>query len=116
MAGMISGMIVWAVWFVIVYSLTGIGCDAGWHRRAVPGGNLLTLVMLASTLLALSIITWCAWRGFLRWRDTAEAGDGIDNRQRRRFTGLVMGVLSLIAAASTMMVAIPMLMLDPCAA
>jgi hypothetical protein len=115
--GVISGMIVWAAWFAIVYGLTGLGCDAHWHLRRVPvAGNLLSLVMLLSTALALFLIGWTAWRGFRGWRGSATAGrSGAEKRERQNFMGLSMFVLSLLAAAATVMVAIPILMLDPCA-
>lgn len=116
LVGMISGMIVWAVWFVVVYGLTGIGCDAGWQRQSVPGGNLLSLLMLLSTILALLLIGWCAWRGFKGWQRGEEAGaTGGELRQRQRFMGLVMLVLSLLAGIGTLMIAVPILMLEPCA-
>lgn len=116
LVGMISGMIVWAAWFVVVYSLTGIGCDAGWHRQSVPGGNLLSLLMLLSTAMALLLIGWSAWRGFKSWKRGEEAGPGGGElRQRQRFMGLVMGVLSLLAGIGTIMVSVPILMLQPCA-
>lgn len=115
-AGVLSGMIVWAVWFVVIYALAGIGCDAGWQTRAVPGGNQLSLILLASSATALVIIGWCARRGYVGWRrsQAAETG-GIERQQRLQLMGLAMFVLSLLAAAGTVMISIPVLMLDPCA-
>lgn len=114
--GVISGMIVWALWFVGVYALGGIGCDEGWNDIAVPGGNALSLAMLLTTVLALLLIAWCAWRGYQGWRRGADARvSGQEAQQRMRFMGLAMLVLSMIAAAGTVMVAIPILMLEPCA-
>jgi len=114
--GVVSGLIVWAVWFVLVYGLTGVGCDAGWQQRDVPGGNLLSGLMLLATLAALALMSWSAWRGFRGWHhgnDLTVAG--AEKKERLRFMGLVMGVLSVLAAVGTVMIAIPILMLDPCA-
>ena len=117
LVGVVSGMIVWAVWFVVVYALTGVGCGAGWNERAVPGGDLLRLSMLLSTAVALALIGGCACRGYVGWRSGEEGrGSGREVHQRARFMGLVMFVLSLLAAVGTVMVAIPIVMLDPCAA
>lgn len=117
LVGVISGMIVWALWFVAVYSLTGIGCAAGWNTQAMPGGNLLSLTMLIATAVALVLIAWCARRGYVGWRSGDEMqGVGAEARQRMCFMGLVMLVLSLVAAIGTVLVAIPIVMLDPCAA
>jgi len=117
LVGVISGMIVWAMWFVVVYALTGIGCNAGWNERTAPGGGLLSLLLLLSTVVALVLIGWCAWRGYAGWRQGEDArGSGREVHQRGRFMGLVMFVLSLLAGIGTVMGAIPIVMLDPCAA
>lgn len=109
LVGVISGMIVWAVWFVVVYGLTGVGCDAGWNT---------SLLMLASTVVALALIARCAWIGFAAWRLRHEAAivTGRESAQRQRFMGLTMGVLSLLAGIATLLIAVPILMLDPCIA
>jgi hypothetical protein len=115
LVGVISGMIVWAVWFAAVYALQGVGCEVGWHHHAVPGGNALSVSMLASAVLALVLIGGCARRGYSGWRADTAASGGVEAAQRLRFMGLVMFVLSLLAVAGTLLVALPILMLDPCA-
>jgi uncharacterized membrane protein len=115
--GVISAMIVWALWFVAVYSLTGIGCAAGWNTQPTPVGNVLSLAMLISAAVALVLIAWCARCGYVGWRRGDDAqGIGEEARQRMHFMGLVMLVLSVIAAIGTVLTAIPIVMLDPCAA
>lgn len=116
--GVISALIIWAVWFVVVYALTGIGCRAGWNETALPGGNLLSLLMLASALIALALIGRCGFVGYKGWR-----GDHVAVRdthkeagQRARFLGLMMMLASLMAAIGTLLGAVPIFMLDPCAA
>lgn len=116
--GMVSGLIVWAVWFVVVYALTGVGCRAGWHTRAMPVGNLLSIVMLACTVLALLLIFVCARRGYIAWRGARSASGqaGAEAVQRRRFLGLTMLLVSALAAVGTVLVAVPIFMLPPCQA
>ena len=111
-------MIAWAVWFVVVYGLTGVGCDAGWHLQDTALGNRLSVAMLAVTLLAVAFQAWCAWRGWAGYRVGREgtAGPGLEADRRARFLGLVMLVVALIAIVSTLMIGLPVLMLDPCAA
>lgn len=115
--GVISGMVVWAVWFVLVYGLTGVGCDAGWHARQLPAGNLLSLTMLIATILALALIAWCAWLGYAAWQayPRTELDKGKEAAQRQRFLGLIMCILALLAGIGTVLSAIPILMLNPCA-
>jgi hypothetical protein len=115
--GVVSGMIVWAIWFAGVYALAGVGCSEGWNRRAAPGGNLLSLLMLLSAVLALALIAVCARSGYVGWRRGAEAPEpGRESQQRERFTGMLMFVISMLAALGTLLTSIPILMLDPCAA
>jgi len=117
LAGSISSMVVWAVWFTVVYSLSGIGCEAGWQHRAVPGGNLLSVVMLATTVVALGLIGWIGWRGWRGWRRHAEAAaPGGRSPDQAPFTSMMMVVLAGVSAIGTILVAIPILMLSPCAA
>jgi len=114
--GVISGMIIWAVWFVTVYALGSIGCAQGWNRIDVAGGNLLSLILLLSTGLALALICWSAVRGYQGWRHgTHGMVAGQEARQRITFMGLTMLVVSSLAAVGTLMIGIPILMLEPCA-
>lgn len=118
LVGVISGMVVWAVWFVTVYALTGVGCDAGWNRVVLPVDiNLLTLVLLFTVIAALGLIGWCGRTGYVAWRQARLAGLSRHREavQRQRFMGLAMALLSAIAAIGTLLGALPMLMLDPCA-
>lgn len=95
----------------------GIGCDAGWHDIELAGSNALSFVMLLSTALALALICWCAIHGYRGWRrGTRCETSGEEARHRMRFMGLTMMVLSVLAAVGTVMIAIPILMLEPCAA
>lgn len=116
--GVVSALIIWAVWFVVVYALSGIGCRAGWNETGLPGGNLLSLLMLASTLIALGLIGRCAWQGYKGWRGNRVAGSGSNDEaaHRARFLGLMMMLASLMAAIGTLLGAVPIFMLDPCAA
>jgi len=113
--GVISGMMVWAIWFVTVYALGGIGCDAGWNEISLPIGNALSLSMLLSTALALALIIWSAFRGYQGWRCSTKGEiAGEEAQHRMRFMGLIMLVVSLLAAVGTVMIAIPIFMLEPC--
>lgn len=112
----ISSMIIWAVWFVAVYALTGVGCRAGWQRHALPAGNLLSLVLVACTLLALALIASAGVAGYRAWRAAREGNvRGQEAAQRQRFMGLAMLMLAVISAIGTVLGVVPVLMLDPCA-
>lgn len=84
LVGVIMSMIAWAVWFVVVYGLTGVGCDAGWHLQDTALGNRLSVAMVAVTLLTVAFQAWCAWRGWVGYRAGREgtAGPGLEADRR----------------------------------
>lgn len=100
MLAAISPMIVWATYFVLVYAVQGIGCDRGWDRIGWLGSNALTVTLLALTVAALAAIGMLGARAWSR---------------RVGFEGRVMGVLAVVAAIATVYVALPTMMLEPCA-
>lgn len=114
---LVSGMIVWAVWFVVAYALTGLGCRGGWNHLVWGGTNVLTLVLVLSAVIALALIGWCGLRGHAMWKQGRDGSGarGQDATQRQRFAGMATAVLAGIAAIGTVFTVIPMLMLDPCA-
>jgi hypothetical protein len=113
----VGSMVVWALWFVAIYALTGIGCRGGWQQQAVPAGNVLSAVLLLCTLIALVLMALCGVIGYRAWRAASGgAVAGRDATQRQRFMAMAMVVLSVISAIGTLLGTVPMLMLDPCAA
>lgn len=114
--GALGALVIWAVYFVAVYSLQGLGCVEGWQ---FAGGavNPLTAAMVALTAVALAAIAWNgrnAWRAFTRaGTDDTQAAD---RRERARFLGLLGVWVATLSFIATVYAAIPILMLDPCAA
>ncbi|MDQ3618081.1 MAG: hypothetical protein M3374_05115 [Pseudomonadota bacterium] len=72
LTGVATPMAVWALHFVVVYSLVGLGCEHGWHLQRVSGLSLLGWTLLLATLVALGAI---AWLGKRAWRGWNGAGD-----------------------------------------
>ncbi|AKC85430.1 hypothetical protein [Pseudoxanthomonas suwonensis] len=106
LTGMAAPMAVWALHFVLVYSVQGLACAEGWNQ---PGARW---TMLGSTVLALLAIAWLG----LRARRAAAAADAPDAAvRRRRFTALATALLSLLAAVAVLFTTVPILLLSPCA-
>lgn len=99
MLAAISPMITWAVYFVVVYSLQGLGCVRGWDRIGALGTNLLTLTLLALSVAALGVI---ASQGARAWS------------RRATFEGRLMGALAVLAAIATVLNVLPVMLLEPC--
>ena len=97
----ISPMIVWAVYFVTLYALQGLGCDQAWHRLLLGGTNSLTVVLAALTAVTLAVLAAQAATAWPR---------------RAAFEGRVLFALAVFAAIATAYAGIPVVMLEPCAA
>lgn len=102
---LVSGLIVWAVWFIVVYAGAALGCQ--WAPPA-PGAGAVTWINL--TLLGVSALTagylgYCAW---LSWQ-LKRAATG-----RGRFTLSLAAGGYLAATISTLAIALPLLAVPPC--
>lgn len=78
------------------------------------GANRLTVLLIALTLPALALIAWIGWGG---WRSRRQAAPGraeSEDSMRRRFLGLVTLAIAVLAFVSTLMTAVPIMMLPPC--
>lgn len=117
LVGMSLPMGVWALHFVLVYSLVGLACAEGWPATRLAGVRLLTWALLASTAVTLALIGWLGWRAW-RARQSLPADDSpaaaAGTVPRQRFTSLATSVLALIAFIAVMFTGAPMFMLSTC--
>lgn len=109
LTGAVSGFIVWALHFVAVYALVGVGCERAWDGWPIAGSNALTVLLVAVTLPALGAI---AWIGIGGWRSAGRRPRDIDGPWR--FTGWLTAAAAVLAFTATLMTALPILMLPPC--
>lgn len=72
------GFGIWALGFVVIYAIQGLGCAAGWDRVAVGGlsllrlliGGLVVMTLLAALIAARRMAARPAANGpasFIRW-------------------------------------------------
>lgn len=108
--------VVWAVHFVVVYSMAGLACGQGWQRERIAGLEAVTWLMVAATIaawLVLAFIAWTGWRGRQAMRS---AGQPLDNIQaRKRFLSTVTLAMAAIAAMAVLFTVIPVFLLPTCA-
>lgn len=130
LVGMAAPMAVWALHFVLVYSLVGLGCEEGWHLRriaglGVPTPSLLTWSLLLATVTSLGVIAWLGARAWRGWRSLPVAGEpaasepaaaeSADALQRRhRFMSLATTIMALLAAIAVVFTTTPVFMLPSC--
>lgn len=108
---MAAPMAIWALHFVVVYSLTGLACGRGWYRSIVGGQPIATWVLIAVTLLAWAVLAWLGWSA---WRSRKQADTGSPASPRRRFVARMTLALAWLAILAVAFTALPVLMLPPC--
>jgi hypothetical protein len=118
---LLAGPILWSIHFLLSYLLVEAGCQAGWNF-SILGLNGLSFIVIVLTLLAVAGTVLFALRSYRGWRDRHE-----DRSLRQEFretaawfegpvdfmyfSGLL---LSVLFAATTLMVGLPALFLHPC--
>jgi hypothetical protein len=100
------GLIVWSAWFVALYGGLSVGCALA--PPAVESGAWTWLNGLLAAVTALTF-GWLVRQGWTCWR-TPDRPDS----PPRRFITTVGAAVYVVAAVSTLVVGIPVLVLPPC--
>lgn len=119
LAGMAAPMVVWAVHFTLVYSLTGLACAGTWPAQIWLGVRLLIWMLLLWTLVALALVAWLgrrAHRLHRRLEHEANAADAAARAAlvRQCFAARVAVLLAWLAAIAIAFTAVPMFVLPDC--
>lgn len=78
--GFLFAPVVWFVWFLVLYSVQGAGCELGLDSAALLGTSVLRVVLGALTVLAAAAIATVGAWAFKEWRDVREYGDDAGDR------------------------------------
>ena len=97
---------IWAGHFFASYVFVAVGCRAGLDTRTVLGIPLLSLGLMAATLLALAALAWVLLHPGRARTAASSSKDAVATSFRRGAAGL-----SLVAVAWT---AVPVLLLRSC--
>lgn len=118
LTGMAAPMAVWALHFVLVYSLTGLACDDGATAAGTQDPLAPRAMLLIATGAALAAIAWLALRARRLHRalhDTApDDAPSHTATDRQRFAARATLMVSGIAALAVVFTAVPALMLPGC--
>lgn len=102
---LVTGLIVWAVWFIVVYAGAALGCQWAPPSPAAGALNWINLTLLGVSVLTAGYLGYCAW---LSWQMKRSAtGHG-------RFTLSLAAGGYLAASVATMAIALPLLGIPPC--
>lgn len=119
LAGMAAPLVVWAVHFVLVYSITGLACADAWAARQWLGVRLFVWALLAWTAVALALIAWFARRAQHARRRHARAIEAADAATRRElerqcFAARATMLIAAIAAIAVAFTAVPVFVVPDC--
>lgn len=109
LTGMVSPFLAWVGYFGAVYAFLSVACVVG-----LPAAAIRTVLFIA-TGAALALIAYIASRAVRAWRVEAAASVSEPDPSRRRFMALTAALISALAFVSTVWVALPILLLSPCA-
>lgn len=106
---LVMGLVIWAVWFVVLYGLQGIGCSIApppAEQGALTWINAVLLGLGLGVTLLLVVIAYRCWKAGPR---DGSGEDGQSNFVRRISAGIYL--LSAISAAA---VTLPVVIYPPC--
>ena len=115
LTGMVRPRALWALHFVVVYSLVGLGCEHGWQARPMAGGNLLSVLLVALTVLVLVPVIALGLRARRAWRRHAGNQAGDPRQRRHALIAMAATARAVLAAIAIVFTATPALLLPPCA-
>src|SRR5690606_38109885 len=97
----ISGLLIWASSFVVLYAALSLGCIYGWSATAIRSG--LALLWLAHLLALAALVAW-SWRGM---RSATHA-------RQHGFAWYATVLVALVGLAGTGWTGLPLLVVTPC--
>jgi len=115
LSALAAPMAVWAMHFVVVYSLVGLACERGLLLQRVATLPVLSWVLMLVTAVALALIGWLGWHALRRWRALRTRDDtATPSQPHERFMRLVTALLALLAFNAVVFTTTPVFMLPPC--
>jgi hypothetical protein len=107
---LVLGLTLWFAWFCVVYAGLSVACAVAPPAPETGPFNGLNAGLLVLTVLTSLLLGWAARRC---WRD-AQQFPARSPPGRKRFVADASAALYALAAVSTLLVGLPLLVLPPC--
>lgn len=109
----LSGPILWALHFLLVYVGVSLACAAGWGETALAGMPGINLLLIGFSLIVLGAMLLRA-RSLLRWlRRLGDEAAG-DEQRGERFRGALALLLYLLSFIAVVWISLPLFVIPPC--
>lgn len=103
---LITGLTVWATWFVVLYGGLSVACKIAPPDPAQGPLTWINALLWLSTLLVVGLLGWAAWRCARVTPDPSQPN--------RRFVARTSAGLYGLSAFATLVLAVPVWFLPPC--
>ena len=131
---LLSGPVIWSVYFLAGYSLVEASCSSSFLAGEIGGLPTVSIVVTVLTLLALGLSAFAGWRAYQHWRSwktpdedlflgdppfaafEGKPDETFDLRESQAFMMLSALILSALFSLTILITGIPVLLLDPCGA
>jgi type VI protein secretion system component VasK len=107
---LVLGLTLWFVWFCVVYGGLSVACAVAPPLPEAGSLNPVNASLLVLTVLTTVLLAWAARRC---WGHAQQFPAG-SPPGRKRFVADVSAALYALAAVSTLVVGLPLLLLPPC--
>ena len=109
--GLIGAPVVWAVHFIVIYTVVALSCWSGFAMTNLLGLGTSALAALAVSLVALALIGWAGRTAYGLWHAAQHEADAPG---WQRYAGLTGSLLSGLFALSVVLETVPVFVLVPC--
>lgn len=107
-AHMVSGLVIWALWFVVVYAFLSVSCAVAPPDEALGRTTWINTVLLLMTALTACLLMAAGVRCWRVRRSMTQAP------HHRRFSVSVAMTVYGLSALATLAVGLPVLVWPPC--
>lgn len=112
--GFLTPPILWALYFVLIYSTHGAGCAAG-MRQGLADFGPLSLLLGASTLIAVALQAAVGVLAYRAWRRIKHHNKDSDPDSQASFLAYTAFLNAALFFVATIWIGLPILILEPCA-
>jgi hypothetical protein len=107
---LVLGLTLWFVWFCVVYGGLSVACAVAPPAPEAGSFNPVNASLMLLTILTAVLLAWAA----RRCRRDAQQFPAASPPGRKRFVADASAALYALAAVSTLVVGLPLLVLPPC--
>ena len=110
---MVSAAIIWIVHFLLSYGIVSLACAYGYAQSRLLGLNIVVFSISLITLVTLVLLTYTAVINYRKWRQQSKLSTS--EISASPFIALHSVLLCGLSLVGIMWVALPALLLPPCA-